>query len=323
MNRRRTRARNVALCVMIAGGLPGWAIAQAPSATGVPTAKQPSESKSLAGPKVSPKSERATLVEIDFPGQVRRLESSPEEAAVSLLELSEEVRGQVQRVLTDRVKKLDAFVADNLLLLNQLDTAGSAGDKLDQLKLISEAVHQLAPVWRKGSLKSQIRAVLPEAARVEFDRLVEEYWVAIVRERQGAGASRNDVAEMKDAGSQPMNEDTPHAARGPKPKSRFEIITEERLASFGKEIERAFERQLASGNIVADYVIKAVAMSDDQKAKIRELCNDFADTTKMEATEKQRQELFVKIAGVLDTKQQLELAKLIQGVKKQKQNDGK
>lgn len=271
----------------------------------------------LAGPAVAARAERATLVEHDFPGKVRRLESAPEEAAARLLELTTEVREKVEAIFADRVKKLDAFVADNLLLLNQLDTAGKAGDKLDQLKLLAEAVHKLAPVWTKGTLRSQVRSVLPESARAEFDRLLAEYWDAIVTERRdeakvNAAPARDD---MKMADSKKAEGASDRAAKV-KSKSRFEILTEERLASFGKEIERSFQRQLQSGDVIADYIINYVTMSDEQKARIRELCNEFAEKTKMNASEQQNRELFVKIAGVLDTKQQMELAKLIQGKKK-------
>lgn len=297
-----------------------------PSPPSLPSSSpQPSP---LAGPTVSTPAVRLTLVEQDFPGKIRRLDVSPEEAAVRLLELPADVKAKVESVLNERVRKLDAFVAENLLLLNQLDTAGKAGDTLDQVTLLAEAVQKLAPVWSKGTIKSQLRAVLPDEARVEFDRLVNEYWDAIVSEHQkapaAASATGNDMMMSpgeattagKPAAKSKAGAKTKAKAASPKPKGRFAIVTEERLASFGKEIERAFERQTQSGDILASYIFQYVTVNAEQKARIRELCAEFAEKTKGNASEAQNQELFVKIAGALDLEQQKELAKLIQGRKK-------
>ncbi|MGE3107285.1 MAG: hypothetical protein AB7G11_01515 [Phycisphaerales bacterium] len=275
----------------------------------------------LAGPKVKQSAARPTLVEYDFPGKVKRLDTAPEAAAAALLSLSSAVRAKVDEILNDRIRNLDDFVSENLLLLNQLDTAGKAGDKLDQLKVIAQAVHKLAPVWSKGSLKRQIRDALPAEAQAEFDRLIEEYWSAIVKERQDLQRSQNRVSEpdaMSEPGAQAQRPPGPRPAERQRVKSRFEIVTEERLASFGKEIERAFQRQVSSGDIIADYIFRYIQVSDDQKASIRLLCNQHAQKTKMNASEQQNRELLVKIAGVLDTKQQTQLARLLRGLKKGK-----
>jgi len=261
-------------------------------------AQQHPASPALAGPRVSENAARKTLVEYDFPGKVKRLDATPEEAALKLIDLDASIRAKVEKVLNERVKQLDEFVAGNLQLLTKLQTASASGDKLDQAVLVAEGVQKLSPVWMKGSLRSQIDEQLPKEKKRELKTLLDEYWDAIVKEQQ----------------AQPR--DSEPAKPGAKKKARWEILVAERLASFGKEIERSFQRQLRSGDILYRYIESAVVMSPEQKGKIRELCAAFAEKTKMNPTEKQNQELFVKIAGTLDTKQQVELANLLKGLKK-------
>ena len=255
----------------------------------------------------------STLVEYDFPGKVRRLEGAPEEIAARLLDLDAMIREKIDAVIAARVRRLDEFVGQNLELLTKLETAGATGDKLDQALLLAEAANKLSPVWLKGSFRSQIEKLLPESQKAEFARLVDEYWDAIVNEQQAGAASEASAVTSAETNTAPKNSKSSKKSQ-PQPKvkkkSRFEIVTAERLASFAKEIERAFERQLQSGDIIYQYIAAGIDLTDDQRGRIRELCADFAERTKMSPTEKQNQELFIKIAGTLDTKQQLALANL-------------
>lgn len=300
-------------------------------ATGSPALAQPDVTKpALAGPSVSERAVRKTLVEYDFPGKVKRLEAAPEEVALRLMDLDSGLREKVDQVFNERVKQLDEFVAKNLELLTKLQTASVAGNKLDQAMLLAEGVQKLSPVWMKGSLRSQIDELLPKEKKAELKALLDEYWDAIVKEQQAQPAVADEPAPdamkaetdaagvakatKKAKGKQSESKTTEKPAV--KKKARWEIMVGERLASFGKEIERSFQRQLQSGDIIYRYIESAIVMTPEQKGTIRELCAAFAEKTKMNPTEKQNQELFVKIAGALDTKQQVELANLLRGLKK-------
>src|SRR5438093_102916 len=92
---------------------------------------QPGTPTPLAGPAVAPAEPRATLVSFDLNGRVRRLESSPEAAALALLKLPEGARAKAEAVIAERAAAIDRFVGENLLLLSQLDTATKAGGKID------------------------------------------------------------------------------------------------------------------------------------------------------------------------------------------------
>lgn len=301
------------------------------SVCGIPALAQPgTAAPALAGPSVPDRATRKTLVEYDFPGKVRRLDAAPEEIALRLMDLDKGLREKVDQVLNERVKQLDEFVGKNLTLLTKLQTASAAGDKLDQAMLLAEGVQKLAPVWTKGSLRAQVDQLLPKDKRAEFKALLDEYWDAIVSEQQAAPAQADDAAVAMTPASADAPAPSPVAAKpkaasgtsraalqpSPKKKARWEILVAERLESFGREIERSFQRQLQSGDIIYRYIEAAIVMTDQQKGAIRDLCAEFAEKTRMNPTEAQNRELFVKIAGSLDTAQQTQLARLISGLKK-------
>src|SRR5712675_1183736 len=86
----------------------------------------------LSGPAVAPAPDHRSLVQYDFNSRLRRPETSPEHAAVLLLKLPATEQAKADEVFTRRAAMIDAFVAKNLFLLQELDTAGKAGNKFDQ-----------------------------------------------------------------------------------------------------------------------------------------------------------------------------------------------
>jgi hypothetical protein len=230
-------------------------------------------------------------VEYEFPGRVRRPETSPEERAAALLELDPAGRAVVDAVLYRRAKILDEFVADNLDLIVKLVTAGAAGNKADQAVLAGEALEKLAPLRAMGPLRLQIESVLPVDKKPEFERLLKEYWDAVVAEKQrtGPASAANDEARP--------------AVTRERIKARWEIVLQERMECFGREVERAFKRQQAAGSILFKYLTKGVDLSKEQADRVREVCERFAMETRLvDATAEQQQKFFFELGALLDTK---------------------
>jgi hypothetical protein len=110
------------------------------------------EPATLRGPAVAAHVDRVTLVSYDFNSRVRRPETSPEHAAVLLMKLGPELQAKVDGVFAHRAEMMDRFVAENLLMLGELDTAHKAGDKLGELALIVGGLRKLNPAClRRGS----------------------------------------------------------------------------------------------------------------------------------------------------------------------------
>lgn len=232
----------------------------------------------LAGPSV-PKAPRTTLVERESDGTIRRTEVPPEIAALELLELHADVRARLDRVLHERGRFLERFIEGNLELLSKLDTASNTGDKADQARLGLEALVKLAPLTRQGSLRRQVREVLPAGALDRFDAILQEYWDAIITQEK----QRDDA------------------------KSRFEIMTGERAASFLREVTAAYERLEKSGTLLFRYFFEKVELSPEQEAEIRAVLDEFVETTQGSPTKAQERDVFFAVMSRLDTKQQTAL----------------
>ncbi len=215
----------------------------------------------------------------------------PEVAALRLLELPGEVAARIDEIVTRRGRFLETFVEKNLELLSELDTAGNTGDKLDQTLLGIKALSKLAPLTKDGSLKKQIRVVLPSTAAERYDSILKEYWNAIVSQEKSRDAK----------------------------KSRVEILVGERAQSLFREVEAAFKRLEKSGALLFYYFFDKIELSREQETEIRTLLDEFVDETKGNATPQQEGAMFFKVLSRLNVKQQTAVMKKVQGVPAQKE----
>jgi hypothetical protein len=182
-------------------------------------------------------------------------------------------------------------VAENLLMLGELDTAHKAGDKLGELALIVEGLRKLNPLLSEGQLRDQIAAALPRAEAETFRRIIGEYWKAIVDEglRDSRAAGKKDV--------------------------RWQIDLGQRVEHLGKEIERSYERQAASGTLIVDYFLADLELSDEQRATIKGLKVDMLQRSGFRPSEKDQQMLAVGALAYLNEKQRETVIKRITGKK--------
>ena len=294
LERTSKAARGITLFAVVAAAAMGVApdaLAQN-SPAGQPP-KQPDKQPAanpLGGPKIdAPTSAAASLVSTDFNGTVRRLETTPEEAAVALLNLTGSAKERVDALLAKRGKAIEEFVTGNLDLLTKLDTAGKTNNKRDQLMLGLEAFQKLNAVWKDGTLFDQVKSMLPDDKRAEFERLVTGYWNALVEE-----------------GKNIPNEEG-------KKRGRFEIVAGERLQAFVGEIGRAFERGVKSGRLIAEFVLKDLNLTDAQKARVREIIDSEAAEAPLKEDDKRYEGMFLKILGILDEKQRTAVLKRFRG----------
>jgi len=278
--------RILALAVPVAFVCSAFGQATAPYSRPTEVQKTATEQPpALAGPKVAPPKNSTGIVALDFNGEVRRPEMTPEEAALARLELDESIRTKVSRIINRRDAIIDDFVSGNLDLLTKFGAAAGGGDKLDQAALGLEAFQKLAPLREGGSLWEQVKAALPEEPAKKFDALMNEYWDAIVTE-----------------GKRTKNEQG-------KERGRFEIVVAERLAIIGKEIERSFYRQQYSGGIVVGYFTQDLDLTAAQKARVRQMSLEFAQKHDFNATEEQQQELLVELMSILNAEQRAKVMK--------------
>ncbi|MFM9995822.1 MAG: hypothetical protein ACKVU4_08480 [Phycisphaerales bacterium] len=290
MNRSLPVCLGVAAASALAVVVPAFARQAAdPSTPATPSASVTQPADALAGPRVRPRGdELPTLVESDYEGKVKRLDTTPEEGAIKLLTLTPEEQSGVDGVLADRAKLLEAFVFDNLDLLTRLGSASDGGERVAQLGLIVEAVRKTAAIREKGPLAEQLRGVLDGANREKFDALVGGYWDAVVKERQESGR------------------------RAGKREGRLGVLGDERLKAFGKEIERAFYRVAdPGGEREFDELLAAMELRPEQESRVRRMAEDFIVGARFKPTPAQERNFILKVTSMLDQKQRRLLARHI------------
>lgn len=256
-----------------------------------PEASEPGSGSPLAGPTVNVRAQGGpSIVERDASGALKLPEPTPEEAAIRVIDLEPAARARVERVLTRRSLVLDEFVLDNLDLLTKFGQAEASGNKVDQFILLDEAGRRLGPLWKQGKLADRLREALPEARRGEFDRVLREFWSELVRDRQ---AKPNDQGQRRSA---------------------FEILIEARLQTLGQELQSAFGRAEKSGELVFRVLFKGIELTDDQRARARELIGAHVETFGDAAGEKENAALFFALQGMLTTDQKRLLVTNLKGL---------
>lgn len=238
----------------------------------------------LAGPSLEPaKAKPRTIVERDFDGRVKIPDTTPEQAALALLEIDEATRAKVDRVLTRRLAILTEFVGENLFLLQQLDTADKAGDKMGTLLFIYKAAHELRGLTENGTLQHQIAQTLPRDQARAFNAILAEFWKAYA-----------------DEGVKFPNKEG-------KPRGRVEVVIEAKAQSLGKEIERTLQSMVSSGDLIARLLLKDITLRPEQRARVADILEIYTKQAKDAPTEKQNQQLFATLLTALDKAQQKQM----------------
>lgn len=301
---RSTLLQNTARAIALGIVVSGPALAQSTGkAKGKEQAKpaSPPAASPLAGPRVVEPAKSDPLFTMDFNGQIRRPETTPEEAVITAMNLDDKARAAVKKVFDRRQAILDEFVVKEVDLLTKFGVASGTNDKLDQATLGIEAFRKLAPLREGGSLWEQVMDALPASDAKEFNTRMNAYWDAIVAEGKKLKKGK-DAAEMK-----------PGEKIVEKERSRFEIVVEERLKILGQEIKDSFERQQASGEYLIKYFTHDLGLSPNQKARIQEMTLAYINETGMKPTDEQQKQLALRAMSILTEEQRLKVAEKIVG----------
>lgn len=240
-------------CVVMGLSLPAFAQGQQDRTQDqTPNHKQASpkeqEADPLAGRRVETALEKVTLVERDFQGKLRPPEPTALEAAVAKLKLAGDERERVDKVLLDRSRLLETFVEGNLDLLTRFNGFENSANGREKFFLVIEAYEKLAPLREHGPLDAQLRGAMSPDNAARFDRLLREYWNALVQEDH----------------------------KEPKPKGRIGVVAGAKVKDLGKEIEAAYHRSERSGGVLFGYLFKSMKLTDDQSKRLHELCANYS-----------------------------------------------
>lgn len=266
-------------------GLSAFGVAQAAS----PPAPEPSTQTvapgpdSLAGPHLDPVEVTPSLVNYGYDGRLKRLETTPEEAAAELLDLSEETRSAIEQVLAERAAVLDSIVVNHLPELIEIFTSFQGGDAATGIRKYLRFSRELRPLNARGSLQAEIAGVLPESLRAGFSAIVEEYRAALV----------DDIRAEAEAKGEKLG--------------RRQAALQVGLSAIGEEIGRSVERQIGNGALVLQRLYEHVDATAEQQAAIGARVQEFLGDTKGAPTRMQTVRLFFDILRALTPEQRKHL----------------
>lgn len=248
----------------------------------------PEPGAALAGPAIT-KGRAPSLVEWRYDGSLRELESSPEEVALSLLELDADVRARADAVIAKRQAFFDRVLSRNLMLALEIDAAQKAEEKLRTARLSFELLAHFEPLRHEPPVREAIAAELDaEDARV-FEIMIDEY----------------DRAFAMDLRAK--------AEREGRQTNRVEIVATRAGEQFVRDIEMSFKRMEASGQIAFEYVLAQLSLEAEHAERVRKACAPFLGANPEGMSEKEYGLAFLAMAAHLTEAQRAKLAEVIAG----------
>lgn len=240
---------------------------------------EPGGSDLLRGPGAPASEPARTLVERDASGKVKRLEVTPEEAAVDLIKpsLDEAARGRVESILAERAARWDAFTRENYREIVELSNGGKGPEKVRAVMAMLARAPELRDM---DGLRTRLAEAMPSEQAEAFRGLLDGYRKAVGDEIR-AEAAASGVGAQK-------------------------LVAEEAFRSFGREIKRSFEREASMGQARLEAGMKALNLSPDDELKVRNILIEHAQKAKFDgggegAGSKVR--LYVELRKVLSAEQ--------------------
>lgn len=244
----------------------------------------------LAGPRLADGPEERTLVRFEFNGNLRRLDRTPEEAALDALNLPREARDQADEVLQMRRMALDEFLRNDLDILLALQSARQAGNKSQAPVLVEAVATRVEVVNGPIPLRQAVARTLPESERREFHRMIDEYWRALVLDEAQQAQNRKEKMTLAQARTRVW------------------------LNATGTELRRAFERQYKPREQVLTELVRQLSLSVDQEPKVGVPIRELSERTKSKPNSREAYDLTTRVLPLLDPAQRRIWSQVLLGV---------
>lgn len=244
----------------------------------------------LSGPRLNDTAQDRTLVRFEFNGNLRRLDRTPEEAALNALNLPSKTRDEVDEIVRADQTALDEYVRTDLDVLVLLQSARQAGNKPEAAALVAQLSDRTGAPAGPIRLRDRLARVLPEAERREFQRMIDEYWRAVVLDEMQQAQIRKEKMSLQQA--------------------RVRIT----LNSEANKIRRAFERRCSPREEILEQLIEALNLTAEQNEKVRKPIESVADRTKSKPNARDLYDLSVRVVPILDASQRLTWSRFLLGV---------
>lgn len=244
----------------------------------------------LSGPRLQEAAQERTLVRFEFSGNLRRLDRTPEEAALNALNLPAGARDEVDEIVLTDQTALDECVRADIGILALLQNARQAGNKPEAAALVAQLADRLDGAVGPMRSRDRLARALPETERREFQRMIDEYWRAVVLDEMQQAANRKEKMTLAQA--------------------RVRIT----LNAASNEIRRAFERRCSPRENILEQLVEALSPSAAQNEKVRKPIEAVAERTKSKPNSRDLFELSVRVVPALDASQRLTWSRFLLGV---------
>ncbi|MBX3388577.1 MAG: hypothetical protein KF691_03885 [Phycisphaeraceae bacterium] len=247
-----------------------------------PAPKQVAEDAPLlAGPAVKDAAPAKTLVHFGADGRLIALENREEIEAVELLGLSDAEREPIDQYIRLRLADVTAGGIRRIpFILGLREVIASGSDERIDDVLKRFGAHR--EIW-KTSPEEVISKALPERARREYARLIEQYREAWIAEK--SRESKSDRATLL---------------------ARLE--REKKIA----DIERPAQASAAQARERFERISRRLDLTSEQEGKLQTLLQEYATNSNFNPRPRDGLKLLADMFGVLTWEQRLELRRYLQ-----------
>lgn len=257
-------------------------------AQGAPSKSVPEPEDSpnlLAGPDVGEPAKQETLVTKSLDGGVQKLAAPPSIMALELLEMTDETKARIAKLLEERAALMDTLVLGNIELLSQVETVMAVGSPNEKFTILREGLQALGPVRAWGKLETRLAEAMPRDQRSAYRQQIRDYEKTRYERARQAGQLDGKMS--------------------------YRMMRH--WEDLGWEIERAAERVFEDddGDEWIQKLTESLDLTPDQVGKIRAMGERFYIDSKGRPTEQQEMAFIAKIRTVMTIKQRWKFTGMI------------
>ncbi len=238
----------------------------------------------LEGPAIGPDAQReGSIVRWGYEGRLVRLDTTPEQAALELLDLSPTVRERVNSILAERMAIFDQTVIESLDLISRFESAKALKNGKAMRETLGAFMGRLAPLVGRGPAVMELARAMPREQAMKFRALVNEYHKAVL-------ADEKRLAERERRKFHPI-----------------EVALKARGDELGQEIERSIKRSAAMADAGFEMLLQSLDLDPEVEATIRSRTLEFVQKVNFNPTKEQEDSFMAQLFIDLDRESRVKI----------------
>ena len=231
----------------------------------------------LEGPAIETDARReATIVRWGYEGRLVRLDTTPEQAALELLDLAPTVRERVNTILAERMAIFDKTVIESLDLISRFESAKALKNTKAMRETLGTFMGRLAPLVRRGPAAMELARAMPREQAKKFQAMVSQYHKAVLTDEKR-------LAQRERRKFHPI-----------------EVALKARGDELGQEIERSIKRSAAMADAGFEMLLQSLDLDPEVEAMIRSRTLEFVQKVNFNPTKEQEDGFMAQLFLDLD-----------------------